>query len=207
VANDMKPEERFEILKIIIDKLLIGIIIVIVGFVGNAWLEHYKNDLLQKKTFYEKKYAMLGKLQVAYKDLTNKIFECINEPGTACFENKTKKANIKKALIAFDNEFEQITPFISEQYVRILEKYVWLYGASFDELDKSAGMLKYADFLNDLETGFDRYARCELNDDFSKCEKCFFQEKSYSEVKKMTVTEYFKRNYEIWNKIKKGKII
>jgi hypothetical protein len=206
VVIHMKPEERFEIFKIILDKLLIGVIIVIVGIVGNTWLEHYKNDLLQKRTFYEKKYEMIGKLQVAYKDLTNEVFECINKPGTGCFNDRIKKEKIRSALIAFDNEFEQITPFISEQYVRILEKYVWLYGASFDDLDKSDGMLKYADFLNDLETGFDRYARCELNNDFSKCEKCFFQEKSYSEVKIMTVTEYFKRNCEIWNKIKKNKL-
>lgn len=161
----MKSEEKFEILKIVIDKLLIGAIIALIGIFGNTWIEHYKDDLTRKRTFYEKKYDMLDKLQAAYKDVTIEVFSCINDTTGHCFEDEMRNKKIFNKLIVFDNKVEKITPYVSKEYAKVLESYVWIYGARFNTLNN---VVEYANFLNELEDSFDEYTRCELDNSFHR---------------------------------------
>lgn len=191
----MNENKKFELIKIVIDKLLIGVIIVIVGVVGNAWLENYKNELIKKKTFYDKKYDMLNNMQISYKEMTDEVFTYIDNANNT---NTTKLAYTNNSVKNFQKNATKVTPYISRDFSDKLEKYIWLYGV---DLNKLNDVVQYADFFEFLENAFDEMIKHELDNSYVVTSKFEFVNMSYSEAKNIGPTKLFLQNYEKWKQL------
>ncbi len=184
---DEKLKLKYDIIKIVIDKLLIGIIIVVTVLAGNIWLENYKNILTKDRIFYEKKYEVINKMVLSYKDLTNEISRMTMDTSA--------KYNISY-FDKFQNHLTQASPYLSDSLSKELEKYLWLLSPNFGEIKILPQHAAYLEFIDDR---FDCLIKKELDERYIlKKDEYNLINMSYIECTKIGSREYFKRNFENW---------
>ncbi len=185
--HEEKYKFKLEIIKIVIDKLLIGIIVAAVILLGNAWLEKYKNILSKERIFYEKKYELINKLQISYKELTDEIFEQITKRGAIYHMKHAEK---------FQKQVNQVTPYMSDSLSKELEKMVWLLSPDFG---KMSNLQTYSDYLEFIDDRFDRLIKEELDGTYKARHDSYnLIDMKYSEACKIGAKKYLEMNYKKW---------
>lgn len=204
--SDEKEKAQFahklEIKRIIIDKLLIGVIIFLCGFAANIALENYRNKLTTQKFFLEKKLDAIQAVSDAY----SKMYDEYDRFTIQAYEKPNKQPkNINYNLKSVDDFIIVSTRWssvLSKEFCNQLNYYSWIYSA-FDELENAK---KYRSFIFDLDQKFHLLCRKELGLQTVQSQDEFALESwSFQQGHSKGAEAYLEVNFENWKRWKQSK--
>lgn len=189
---------KLDVVKIIIDKLLIGLIIVAAGFLANKYIEDYRSKLTVQKFLMDKKLEAIQSISESYSYLFS------------TFDKYSLENNGNKLPDNYNEQYEQSAdklieasnrwaPLLSDDYNKQIEYYIWILTA-FKDVSKAK---PYRDFISDLDQKFKlmcareiRSEKLSTNEDFS------FNNWTRNDIESKGVEVFFTENFNKWKQWK-----
>lgn len=194
-------QNKFEMKKLFIDKLLFSILIIIAGFVVNIVIENYRNHLTTQRFLLEQKFMAVNDVRKSFDNMHRVIMEYSrHDPLRTLPDNfSVKLEEAVQNYITIGNGWGVV---FTPKFNKALENYLWIYRA-LNKTDPSKNVV-YRDFLVDLHKSFNSDCRKEIDVITEKDEAVFeFKELSFSEVSEKGLGYFFDINYNQWKNLKR----
>ena len=194
-------EHRLQVRRIILEKFIIGLIILVGGFVANKAIETYRDRLTTQKFFLEKKLEAIQSVSDAYSKMLNEY----DRFSLQAYERTPSSAGVisydRKHLDTFLLASTRWSSVLSREFCDQMNYYSWIYCA-FDDLNNAK---QYRKFIFDIDQRFHALCRKELGLQTDVNSSGFELEKwSYQRVHKDGAEAYAKANFEKWQRLKAG---
>lgn len=105
-------EHKLEIRRILIEKFLIAVILLIAAFLANMLVEKYKNNLIEKRFLLEKRLVAIDKLRGIYSELNIYFFR--NAKMNDMTDKDWSDYNLK--VLEFGNYFNKVSVLFDERH-------------------------------------------------------------------------------------------
>ncbi|MBI4632693.1 MAG: hypothetical protein HY742_02210 [Deltaproteobacteria bacterium] len=186
---------RLDIRRMIVDKLLLGLVIIAVGFFANIALEKYRSGLTEAKFLLEKRLEAVQAICGAYSDMFNTYDEA------TVGEEPAKKA--KEKFIRQTSSFQQLSTrwnaTLSKEFCLQLNYFEWIYIALQEHLDTK----KYRNFIFDLNDHFHSLCKREIGSEKGIPSGEFtFERWTFQQGETKGARAFLKVNYEKWIRTK-----
>jgi hypothetical protein len=196
-------EHRLEMRRVLIEKVLLGVLIGIAALLANVLMERFKSDLSQERFLLEARMAAVKDLRESYSSLNNYVLRVKDE---------TKPAEVTKLRKAHAAELEK--------FGNLINRSGWLFSSESADAVARHGYIHTAisrgkpivdasqwQFLAEISDNFDAVTRVMLWEQSSKSGPTGFELEAWSfeEVNAKGSAAYFDANYEKWKKRKTAK--
>ncbi|HAO98803.1 MAG TPA: hypothetical protein DCQ83_02025 [Fibrobacteres bacterium] len=185
---------RLDLLKLFIDKIALGAVVVLFGFLANKWFEKYKFRLSEQRFFMEQRLESIKKIQTAYTVMFHK------------FDNYTLRgysrpvdyqARYDSAVDGYTRALDEHGTLLSPQTLERMDYQGWLF-QNFKYQDVAA-QASYRNFFYDLYREFYLQAKVELGviPDTAR-HPVEFDEWSHAKADSLGAQAFFDANFEKW---------
>jgi hypothetical protein len=186
-------QHRFEIRKLILDKLLIALIIFAAGFAGNVILARYKTQSDKNQFLLNKRLEAVQKVSKAYMTMHNKF-------DTATLEQvltDEKRDSLHASVQNYIDIWTEWSVILSKRFRTELDYVTWIY-LGLESLDLPT-MKTYREYLFDLYFKFNAMCQQEL-DFLDEPEMVSFQFVEWTAAKadSLGAYEFLRANHELW---------
>jgi hypothetical protein len=125
-----KNKLRDEILKIVLDKLLLAIILAMVGYFANKSVESYKADLSSQRFMQEKKLEAVLEMKSAFADFADPILKTIS------YKNEIDTVQIEMAFYECRKRLAKWSFLLSKEQLREVDNCLWSFaGFAYSKRD------------------------------------------------------------------------
>lgn len=184
---------RLELRKLVVDKILLGLVVLVLGFMANLLLERYKSQSIQERFLLEKRLEAVQNVSQAYMGMHNAFDRITLQPALAADD----PARLEQATQAYIDAWTEWGIILSRTF-RLQQDYItWIYlGLQFSDLET---MKRHRSFLFDLYYAFNALAREELDLQEEQQGKPFpFVEWSAQQADSLGAQEYLRASLESW---------
>lgn len=150
-----KYQFRLDLSKLIIDRLVIGVGLLAVGFVANGWLEDHKSRLAADRWISERQLQAIDRLREAYAEVTAQFFR-LSDPANT----DTKSDGYEKAIEQFGSSAKEKDVLYSRRLKNVMNCHSWLHSALLNLSAESRPA--YRDFVYALNADFHDVTRGEV---------------------------------------------
>lgn len=188
-------QHRQDLRKLVVDKLLIGIILIVLGFIVNMLLENYKSDSIRDRFLLEKKLEAIQKISNAYMEMNN-AFDSATLAETLSAEDH---ANLDGVVQHYISEWTNWAVILSTSYRKQLDYITWLYlGMASYELTQ---MRAYREYQLQLFVTFNYISQQELGlVESAPPDRIHFVEWSIQQANERGSREFLAVNFDRWKK-------
>lgn len=196
----LEYQHTLELRKVLIDRLFLGVLLLLFTFGINILIENHRNELIKKNFIIQKKYdAMLilresfDELHATYSYWTLNNYKYLPNDHNNQFD---------KLLSELERKTNSINVLFSDQFNKNLEHFYWIYiGLRAQGIEKSA---KYNLFMSDIREAFEAICRKEVGIDNNLNNHVFSViPMAKEEVFKQGSYRMFQVNYFAWKNWKK----
>jgi hypothetical protein len=205
--DEEKEKSRFDfklqLIKIFFDKVLLGLVVVVLALGADMVLENYKDDMVKKRFLLESRLNGILAIRESYDKLSNCVYTyCHKIPVEE--NDRTNYQNNIDDFIKITNRWGVL---FSDDFRIVINRHTWLHDgiASTDGNDFSTG---YWAFAVDVFNSFDDMARRalwkEIDGDSEKPKPGLFTlvEWDSSKASKHTGKEYLDENIKKWKQFR-----
>jgi len=190
---------KLEIRKLVIDKIILGAIIVALAFVGNMLFEKYRSSLTEQRFFLEKKFDALNQVRREFSEMLQLFSFCTRKSAQEPPKDYQKKfhQSIEDAVLAV-NSASLLLPLELEKE---LEFNIWIHSAiHFKDVAKCKD---YREFVSYLFDQFMNSLKIEAGSLSKHSKKCFpFVEWSWEKTDKLGTVAFLEATFNKWKKWK-----
>jgi hypothetical protein len=208
--NVEKAKAKFvyglELRKIILDKVLFGILLLIFGMVTNVLLENYRNNLTKERFLLEQQLDAINNIKSAHDELVD-IFDTATV-GTHIKDKPISdevKKQFQKKLDTFILQTNKFNVLFPKNFDRQMTFFVWSYSGSIDEvLNKWVSMseedrITNRTFVNETRKLFYDLCRESLGfDKETRSTDFVFEDWSFSKGSQYGSNAYYQTNFKNW---------
>ena len=198
---------KLDLRRLIVDKILFGMIIVLIGLIANVIFEQYRSKLIEQRFILEKRLEAINSIKEAYEDMHNlwDIFTLMNETTLPKNYKEIYKEKINNFLLQ-SNRWNILFP---KEFDDNLTYYAWIHSA-IDESDIVNYLIIPKELLNRHRT----FLVCLRGQFLSLCREYLglqdeedtdqfkLVEWSYEEAVGRGSGEYYALNFERWKEWK-----
>jgi hypothetical protein len=191
----LKYAFRLDMKKMIVDKLLLGLVILTVGFFANMAIERYRSSLTEAKFLLEKRLEAVQAICKAYSDMFNTYDEAtvVRKPV------KKVKERFVRQTSSFQESATRWGVTLSKEFSLQLNYFAWIYIALQEHLDTE----KYRDFVFDLNEHFHLLCRREIGTEKGMEPGGFsFERWTFRQGETEGALAFLEVNYRKWMKAK-----
>jgi hypothetical protein len=195
-----KHNFRQEIIKIILDKLLIALVLAFTGLITNYIIENIKSQNIKQQFVLEKKLEAIHQIKTSY----DAMYSIYNNYTITLYQKMVNDNN--KINSDYNNKIDDYMKTISNNNILVsetmrefIDNVLWLHTACF--YLGITNTSKYRAFMNDVDTEYGIIIKKELGV-IDKDYKDIFQFKKipFKEVDKKDATYFLYENYSKWEK-------
>lgn len=193
-------EHKLAIRRLLLEKILFGTLLALVGIVGNVYYEKYRSELAQERFLLEKRSEAVNAIRDAYGQLQGTFMklttpETIKNPPPDCEQAYDKK--IQELTDAANKWSVMLSPEFNEK----INSFVWIHDGFHGR--GIVHCAQYRLFAVNLHTLFESCCRVELGLNKKLPDDNFhFKEMSWEEASGLTAKKYLNLQYGIWQKWK-----
>jgi len=193
-------EHRLEVRKMVIDKLLLGIVVLALGFFADMAIENYRRHSTEQQFFLEQKVDAVKNIRKAYAAM-NDAFDAFTLVSTRLEDYREK---FKTAIDRYNLTATEYGVLLSPQYLHNLDYHLWIYEAmDFEDVAKQK---QYREFFYDLNNQFQTVTKIELGVLDRKDANVFaFVEWSFKQADTLGAQSFFQANYKKWHESRASK--
>jgi hypothetical protein len=188
-------EHRLEVRKIVIDKVLLGIIVLALGFFADMAIENYRRHSTEQQFFLEQKLDALKNIRKAYAAMNDAFdaFTLLNSTP------EDYRQTFRNAIDSYNLATIEYGTLLSPQYLRNLDYHLWMYQAM--DFEDVATQKQYREFIYDLYHQFQVLSKIELGILDRKGAQIFaFEEWTFKQTDTLGAQLFFQANYKKWQK-------
>jgi len=213
MKSDFDKEEakylhKLELRKIVIDKLLFGVLIALIGLVANIVLENYRSDLAKQKFILEKQFEAIREISDAYDDLYRLWDDFTLNLNSNDLPGDYWAKSLEKENIFYE-KYNKWTMALPVEFDRHMEQFLWLHsGIRFLWNDRFRAMddqeiFEHKKFLGACRHRFLRICRGIIGiQDKKLANEFILEEWSYSKAEPLGAEVYYFANFNKWQKNK-----
>ena len=185
---------RLELRKLIVDKLFLGLILVVLGYVANITIEEYRAKSARDVFLLQKRLEAVTAVRAAYADMFDN-FDSFTLLGTPLPKDYRKQ--YKKSIDAFSVSQNRWSTLFPPEFNAQLEFHLWTHQAFLYR--GVAESVEYREFVYDLDQHFDFICRRELGVAAGEKEQIFeFDEWPHEKVEKEGNDKFLAANFAKW---------
>ncbi len=193
-------EHTLELKRILIEKVLLGVLIGIAVLGANFLLERFKSDLSRERFLLESRMAAIQALRDSYGSLHNHVLHIAqDEPKEAEKRRAAHKAELEKFVMLVNRSSLLFPPGFNDA----MAQQVWIHAA----ISKGAAMnVERWQFLAEVSNCFEEITRLVVTEEALGTRLTGFQLEMWSaeEIDTKGSGAYFDANYEKWQKSRKA---
>ncbi len=191
----IKFSHKLEVRRILLEKLLLGVLIALIGFVANVLFENYRDKLSQDRFLLEKRLDAVQKIRKAYDKMHSTFMEWTIDNNLHLPDDYKNKYN--EILADFTTVANSNTILISKEFTKQINAVLWIYQA-FNYTDIANGT-KYRFFAKDINEAFNHACKKELELNIPENQKIFeFKRASWFEAEQSGAPAFMENNYNEW---------
>jgi hypothetical protein len=200
--NDVEQEKtlyahKLDVRKLVIDKLLIGALLIIVGFAANFTIEQYRARSTKERFLLEKKLEAMQLINQDYFSM-HQTFISLAQKEDLIQGHYTL---LNKKLNSFISVWTNNNVISSTHFSKQMEYMTWLYTALFKK--DLANMRVYRVFFFDVYATFNSLVREEMGFPRNEGDVSFdFVEWAKEQAELKGVDKYLDENFEKWQSTK-----
>jgi hypothetical protein len=190
---------QLEIKRIWLDKLLIGVLIVLAGFTANIVLENYKSELIKSQFLLDKRLEALKDIRMIFSRLTQHAHDVmVAKPESVDAQLKAYQDDINN-FVHNGNEWGFL---FSDNFNQEVNQYMWIHEAVARGKIKLTG--NYQGFLDDVSAAFDTATKTALAVEVfgnpQPAHAAYFHVKTWTpdQVHKLGLDKFFLENFSKW---------
>lgn len=193
----LRYEHKLQLQRLILDKLLIGLLILIVGFAANLIIERYRVQSTRERFLLEKKLEAIQKISEAYFSMHNTFDGLMLRTHLNDGHYKSMRTQIDD----FINVWTHNSVILSSRFTKQMDYVTWIYIALAGmELEK---MRDYRVFFFDVYSRFYSLTKEELGLEQEESSSQFgFVEWPVEKADAMGADLYLEANYKKWQELK-----
>ena len=196
-------EHKLTLRRIIIEKAIFLIVVIILGFIANILIERFREQQVQQRFFLEKKFDAIAALRNDYGRMIKLFsrFSFSQKKGELALPTDYKD----QYLSSFENLCDtqnHLGAILSDDFTEQLLYHSWIHlGIHFNDVAKGA---KYRIFVYDLTDDFDVLSKKELGQILPvSTTKFIFSKWTTEEIDSRGAPAFLKENFEKWEHQKK----
>jgi hypothetical protein len=146
---------RLEVRRLILDKVLFGIVLIAIGLMANMFIEQYRSNLTEQRFFLVKKYQAVEEIRKAYGELFE-LTDSYTLDVTAYVLPEDYRSSFKQSIDNLTLIYNKWNMLLPKEFNDEINYHVWLYLGVFYKDIANFRKGKYGDitqhrlFLNDL---------------------------------------------------------
>ncbi len=189
---------NLEVKRILLDKLLFGVLIVLTGLIANMIFEGYKSDLAKTQFLLERRLEALKDLRVSFSKLSHHAFAEAFDAGAPQAEAYAQEVG------AFFHLINRWAFLFSEDFNRDLTHHAWIHQAIAAPDVKLTQ--EHWGFIVDVAEAFDTATRTALNVEVlgtppqSQSKQFKIQVWKSEDVRTKGTAQFFQDNFNTWQK-------
>jgi hypothetical protein len=201
-----KYQHKLELFRLIIDRLLMGIILVGLGFAFNIALEDYKRKQTEQQFYLEKKFEAVNAIRTAYMKVFNAYYVSTiadKDKSKAFFFRKEPNIEYFDAIVNFNETMTKYDIVLSERFFELAQaNSVILEGMYYKEPTQR---YEYREFLYHIGEILTDQCRIELGLSSELQGKKLFpiEKMKFEEIHSKGSPHFLNINYEKWKLWKK----
>jgi hypothetical protein len=197
--ESIKLEHKLEVRRILIDKLLLGIVLLILAFVTKLIIANYRSGLTQERFLLENRLSALKDIREAYSKLSLDFFNLANANKA---ERQQILADSKKDFDKFTNLTNNCLILFSKKFDKRIRFHYWIFQAPFyDQINITPDHL---DFLSYIAEDFDNLTRTALWEE-TLGRKQIVDSSGFTFIDKENSKDFFVANFANWQSSQKNK--
>ena len=193
---------KLDVRKLVYDKLLIGLLIAVIAFIGSMLVESYKAGFVKERFWLEKRLSAISEIMDKYAKM-DYVYQDISTPRPS----QPNADNIEgryivtiNALLKSGNENKHL---LSEDFTNELQNHIIIHSL-IQQCDVKT-IYKYSDFISGLSSDFVYLCEEELDVPIRNNVKRFpFLENNWVKVLTMG-KKYLDSEFERWNNLERDK--
>jgi len=199
-----KYVHNLELRRLIVDKLLFGAVVVLIGGIANLLIENYKNDLSKERFIVERQYEATSKIKAAYEEMHSLwAYYTLNDTKLTDNLNLQYREKIKQ----FDDTANLWNIVLPRSFEKNLNYFLWLHGGieakgidSYLSM-KPEELYKHQIFMGEVKDLFYNLAREAIGIIDTDVEVFgVLKELSYAEAAAVGSIEYYDLCFQEWEK-------
>ena len=201
--QEIRLEHKLELRRLLIDRIGIGLLIVVAAFLSNWLLENIKRNATQENFVLEKKLEAVSMTQSAHSKITTYLYTAI---GLECRQPSTKVISIDdfQEYQKLDSGFRST---VNSRIYLLSQDYQSATNRAHNLIAGIASIVKNTKdpdcslrvFLNDITKRLEYVTRKEFGLDEPNEAVGFLPiEKSPAEIEALTLDGYFQMNFDAW---------
>ena len=196
--SDKKHTNKLEIQKLILDKVLIGLLIAIFGFAANMALERYRANSTRDRFFMEKRLAAVQQVNEAFFTMHNNLISTLQKDRL----NAGHYVSLNNGLNSFIASWTHNRILLSKEFIEQMERMSWLYTSLFRK--DLPNMRVYRVFFYDVYEKFNFLTREEMGFARDETDQKFdFIDWTKEKADLVGEDKYLDENFEKWESTKK----
>lgn len=189
----IKLEHKYELRRLIVDKVLLGLIVGAVAFLGTMYLEHFKSSLTQGRFLLESRVSALNELRNEYSILSSDYFYLAKADDNS---REDLRKQYKTHLDAFMATINKWSILFSEEFGDEIEYHYWFHQAPAH--GNIALSKEHMDYGSEIFDDFDYLTRTALWEEAIGTGEKVTEYSGFNFEDKEDLKEFFEHNYSKW---------
>lgn len=197
-------EHRLQLLRILVEKGLLGLLLGLAVLAANMLVEDFKSDLARQKFLLENRLTALQTLRESYSTLSNHLWRLVEERNPI---------STKRLLKPYGADFDKFihlanrsSLLFSAAFRKAIDQHIWIHTATSE--GQSEVSREHTDFLSEVFEDFDHVTRAALSEDTPEVRtpaqgrRFELEVWSFSQVNEKGAKAYFEVNFQKWRRLK-----
>jgi hypothetical protein len=191
----MDYQYRLDRRKLVLDKLLFGLLVTFFAFIGNMAVEHNRESAQKREFVMQKKLEAVNIIRDSYASMFDKFDLYTLSVGKKTAEQYRKE--FQAALDGYELKQKQCNTLLSEEFKRLAEAQHWIFSGLASVPEAEIG--RYRDFAFDVSDSFDAVSSDEIGfADKRRSTPFSLVLWSHEEGNRKGSAEYLHVNYRKW---------
>jgi len=201
--EEIRLEHKLELRRILIDRVGVGLLIVVAAFLSNSFLEKIKRDATEDRFILEKKLEAISLAQADHSNITTYLYDVIGKECTQPFIKVISESEFRKYQ-ELDSTFRSTVNskiyLLSQEYQSKINRVHNLVAAIASKISKEANPdCKLRVFLHQVTEHLELFTRKELGLEVENYPQGYSPiEKTPSEIEELGLIGYFDINFKAW---------
>ena len=193
----IRLEHRLDIRRILVDRLLIGVLVALVGFIASLAVEHFKATTSETRYFLEKRLEAGTAIRAALTDVESAAIKLTIKPCTLSVEEPPSTEEMMASLEEMVDQLNDSALLFSEEYLLDAHRVVNLFSGAAAEPSTITCESRY--FFSDIGDYLTHRTKTEVHGEGENWNGYEPLEMTKEEIDETGVAKYHQRNMAAWS--------
>ncbi|AIA75763.1 hypothetical protein FF32_13200 [Halomonas campaniensis] len=193
----IRLEHRLGIRRILVDRLFIGVLVALVGFIASLAIEQFKATTVETRYFLEKRLEAGTAIRSALTDVTSEAIKQTIKPCTLSTQDRPSTEEMTASIEEIVDQLNDSALLFSEEYLLDANRIVNLFSGAAAE--QSAINCESRYFFSDIADYLTHRTKTEVHGGGERWNGYEPLEIEKEDIDDTGVAKYYKRNMAAWS--------